>query len=385
MGLLFLCCGFAEKQSHTAFAPTAIARTDGHPAFAVSQVIVCFHNKTELGREPGNGFVVVTDEIGEMGDFHRAITVGLQGDWDWVTFRLTYMCLGRGTGMYFFYFDESGSRDPDCGGEGRPLKDPLYVLFAIGLWEGHWHKLDRAISNTKLELAGYLRREGKGQFQLADCEVKSNWIRNAKERSERSPFLHALNGKDRESLVAAYFHQLPLIKAVMFAVVIDKRHLRDHVTHETLHKKAYELILERIENFMGEYHPKHNALIVMDDTSLQLNRAVAMKHAYFQRSGNQNVRFRHIIEYPFFTRSELSNGVQLADLCAYNVYRTFTSKDFSYPYFELLLPYFYKRAHQDRLDGLKVWPEGSELIDFARAGWAEYQKNCAAGQADIRD
>lgn len=279
--------------------------------------------------------------------------------------------------MYFFYFDESGSRDPDCGGSGRPEKDPLYVLFAIGMWEGHWRKFDRAISLLKLELADYLRRDGKGQFQLADCEVKSNWLRNAKERALKSPFLNALDGTDRERLAATYFGQLAEIKAALFAVVVDKHRLHDHVTHETLHKKAYELILERIEHFMTEYHPKHHALIVMDDTSVQLNRAVAMKHAYFQRSGNQNTSFRHIIEYPFFTRSELSNGVQLADVCAYNVYRAFRDRNFDYPYFTLQLPFFYKRANQDRLDGLKVWPDGSDLIEFARLGWSQYQKQKA--------
>jgi hypothetical protein len=276
--------------------------------------------------------------------------------------------------MYFFYFDESGNRDPDVGGNGRPDKDPIYVLSAVGMFENNWWKFDRAIARVKLELADYLRRDGKGQFELADCEIKSNWIRNRQERQEKSPFLHSLDDADRERLVKTYFDQLPLVNAVMFSVVVDKRHLHDHMTHETLHKKAYELILERIEHFMADYHPKHNALVVMDDTSKELNRAVAMKHAYFQRSGNQNVNFRHIIEYPFFTRSELSNGVQLADLCAYNVYRTFKAKDFTYPYFELQLPYFYKRANQERLDGLKVWPEGSELIEFARIGWSEYQK-----------
>lgn len=125
---------------------------------------------------------------------------------------------------------------------------------------------------------------------------------------------------------------------------------------------------------MNIYHPKHNALIVMDDTSIQLNRAVAMKHAFFQRSGNQNLKFRHIIEYPFFARSELSNGVQLADLCAYNVYRAFKSRDLTYPYFERLLPFFYRRPNQDRLDGLKVFLDASELIEFARLGWTEFQK-----------
>ena len=122
---------------------------------------------------------------------------------------------------------------------------------------------------------------------------------------------------------------------------------------------------------MREYHPKHRALVVMDDTrafftkfdplypsrillkpngdwrilrlnwvnlsekrsSRQLNRVVAMRHASLQRVGNQNMKFSAIVEYPFFTRSELSNGVQLADLLAYNVYRVFRNEDFSCPYF----------------------------------------------------
>jgi hypothetical protein len=276
--------------------------------------------------------------------------------------------------MYLFYFDESGSRDPDVGGDNRPAKDPIYVLLAVGIFEGNWRKLDRAVSLVKLELGDWLRREGKGPFDLADCEVKSNWIRSPKEREAESPFIAALEVKDRTRLIDAFYDQLDPCHATIFAAVIDKRHLQDHITHETLHKKAYEFLLERIEHFMNEYHPKHNALIVMDDTSKELNRAVAMKHAFFQRSGNQNIKFRHIIEYPFFTRSELSNGVQLADLCAYNVYRAFKDRDFLYPFFERMLPFFYRRANQDRLDGLKVWPDPSELIDFARIGWTEYQK-----------
>ena len=61
--------------------------------------------------------------------------------------------------------------------------------------------------------------------------------------------------------------------------------------------------MERIQHYMREYHAKHQALIVMDDTSTQLNRAVAMKHAFFQRAGNRNMGFPSIVEYPFFTRS----------------------------------------------------------------------------------
>lgn len=271
--------------------------------------------------------------------------------------------------MYFFYIDESGSRDPSIGTADKP-KDHLYVLLAVGIFERKWHTLDRSITNVKLELADHLRRRNRGRFDLAQCEVKSNWLRNAKEREQRSPFLHALSDNDRERLIGAYYAQLSALHATVMAAVIDKRCLRDHVTHETLHKKAYEFLLERIQQFMREYHPKHQALIVMDDTSKQLNRAVALKHAYFQRDGNRNLKFPQIVEYPFFTASELSNGVQLADLLAYNVYRAFKQEDLSYSYFDMLLPHIYRRMEGSVLDGLKVWPEPSPLIGLARQHWA---------------
>lgn len=282
--------------------------------------------------------------------------------------------------MYFFYFDESGSRDPSVGTPEQP-KDHLYVLLAVGMYEGQWFAFDRAITRLKLELIDYARKLGKGRFELADCEVKSNWVRNVKEREKKSPFLSSLDGKDIERLMRCFFTQVEERRCVLMAAVIDKRYLHDHVDHEILHKKAYEFLLERIEHFMAEYHPKHNALIVMDDTSKELNRAVAMKHAYFQRAGNQNLEFRHIVEYPFFARSELSNGIQLADLLAYCVFRAFRDGDFDYPYFARLVPSFYRKQAGAALNGLKVWPEGSPLIEQARAAWqAHKNKNPPQGE-----
>jgi len=275
--------------------------------------------------------------------------------------------------MYFFYFDESGSRDPSAGTADKP-KDHLYVLACVGFFERQWRPFEGAISNIKEELADNLPRRKQGPFTLADCEVKSNWLRNAKERAERSPFLNALTPGDRERLVATYFDQLGPRKMVVMASVIDKRHLQPYVTGEILHKKAYEFLLERIQHYMHEYHPKHQAIIVMDDTSKQLNRAVAMKHAFFQRSGNQNLQFPQIVEYPFFAASELSNGVQLADLLAYNVYRAFKTEDLTYPYFDMLLPLFYRRQRGTALDGLKVWPDPSPLIAMAKAHWDAKKK-----------
>ena len=90
--------------------------------------------------------------------------------------------------MYFFYFDESGSRDPSVGTTANP-KDHLYVLLAVGMYERQWRFFDSELSRLKLELAYFLRRDGKGNFELADCEVKSNWVRIPAERANGAPSL----------------------------------------------------------------------------------------------------------------------------------------------------------------------------------------------------
>ncbi len=99
-------------------------------------------------------------------------------------------------------------------------------------------------------------------------------------------------------LVDAYYGQLDTRKAVVLASVIDKRELYADTTHEIMHRWAYELLLERIEHFMRQYHDRHQALVVMDDTNIQLNRFIAMEHAALLRRGNPNMLFPHIVEYP---------------------------------------------------------------------------------------
>ena len=278
-----------------------------------------------------------------------------------------------GCEMYFFYLDESGSRDPSVGTPAKP-KDHIYVLLAVGMYERQWRPFEREVSGLKLELADRIMRDGAGAFDLANCEVKSNWLRNPDGREKASPFLNALTPDERQRLTDVYLEQVVKRKTAIIASVIDKRYLYAGTTEEALHQRAYEFLIERIQHYMYEYHPRHQALVIMDDTSPQLNRAVAMQHAYFLRSGNWNMRFPNLVEYPFFTRSELSNGVQLADQMAYNVYRAFKYLNMDYPYFEEILPRFYQSANGAVLHGLKVWPNNSPLIEVSRAMWEEHKQ-----------
>lgn len=141
------------------------------------------------------------------------------------------------------------------------------------------------------------------------------------------------------------------------------------MNRERLGRKAYELILERIESFLSNWHDKHRGLIVPDNMSKQENQSLAMKHSFFQRQGTTSgVQLKHIVELPMFVESSLSNGGQLADLCAYSIYRAFRSADLQYPFFARLVPAFYTSpltpAH--KIDGLKVFPDESPLVALVR-------------------
>ena len=78
---------------------------------------------------------------------------------------------------------------------------------------------------------------------------------------------------------------------------------------------------------------------------------------------------KHISEMPLFVRSELSNGVQLADMVAYNIYRAFRSGDVSYRYFVRLLPCFWSCATTppEEIEGLKFFPDDSPLHELRKA------------------
>lgn len=274
--------------------------------------------------------------------------------------------------MYLVYVDESGNRDPAIEGtraDGSSYsKDWLYVLVGLSLYEMKWFKLEHALNQHKLGLVDRIWRDCRVRLDLADTEVHSNSVRIPNERAKH-PFLSQLTPDELTGLVDLYHRQVAYHSMRVFAVVIDKRHLHDYMDAEKLHRKAYELLVERVDWFIATEHSRHRALMVVDNTSREMNRSLAMKHSFFQREGTSSgQRIGHIVELPMFVESHLSNGVQLADLCAYDVYRAFRDGDLDYPFFSRIAPSLYSAPHRrvTSIEGLKVFPDDSPLVALAR-------------------
>jgi hypothetical protein len=264
--------------------------------------------------------------------------------------------------VYYFYADESGT----CSTSAAALDsdDWLYVLCAVSLFEHRWHKFEKFLRRSKRELGEDIYQRTGLRLRLADYEIKSNWIRNPKARREH-PFLSHLDETHLRELVDAYYEQLGYHHMSVFAVVLDKRYLRGYMDYTRAHRKAWELLLERVQFFMKSEHDKHQAVIVADDVTRQTNLALAEKLVYLQDEGTSSgCWLTNISGLPMFTRSELSNGIQLADLCAYNIYRAFSQRDLSYPFFNRIAPYIWRsKTRRGRpVDGLKVFPDESPLV-----------------------
>jgi len=275
--------------------------------------------------------------------------------------------------MYIFYIDESGNRDPQTEtirDDGTRIpKEWLYVLTAVSLFEHRWHGFEKTLNRYKNRLMARIYRDHGLRLQLADCEVKSSAVRVPKQR-DRHRFLSHLKPDELQRLVELYYRQLAHQPMWIFSVIVDKRYLRDYMDHEKLHRKSWELLCESIEMFMRARHNKHQAVLVADDVSREMNRSLAMKHAFFQDRGTTSgLWLTHLCEMPLFVRSELSNGVQLADLCGYNIHRAFRDRNLEYPFFERIARHVWS-CHTEPpcrgkpIHGLRIFPPESPLTEL---------------------
>ena len=86
-----------------------------------------------------------------------------------------------------------------------------------------------------------------------------------------------------------------------------------------MHEQVFEQIVSRFEQYLHNTQVGYG-LLIHDN-----NQTVARKHTELMRSflrrGTLWTEVQHVIETPMFVDSQLTNMVQLADLCAYALRR----------------------------------------------------------------
>jgi Protein of unknown function (DUF3800) len=83
-------------------------------------------------------------------------------------------------------------------------------------------------------------------------------------------------------------------------------------------RKDYSYLFQRIYYFLEQHEPSERGLLVMDEMDrVEAGQLMSQMSAYFQSTAFGRARCRRIVPQPLFVPSDLTTGVQVADLVAY--------------------------------------------------------------------
>lgn len=284
--------------------------------------------------------------------------------------------------VYFCYIDESGT--PQV-----PGNTSHYVLCGVSLPVKYWKRCDKSIHSIK------------HKYGLKDAEIHTGWIMRTYLEQSKIPNFERLSfderrseviklrkaevfriqkGKDTKGLkqlkknykhTEAYIHltheeRMNFLREIadiigksgfirIFAECIDKVFFDPTKSKLSVDEQALEQIVSRFEHYMSNVASKGeciHGLLIHDN-----NETVCKKHTalmkQFHKKGTFWTSIKHIVETPFFVDSELTEMIQIADLCSIALRRYFENGETDL--FARISPRFDK--HHGKLVGVRHFTE----------------------------
>lgn len=128
----------------------------------------------------------------------------------------------------------------------------------------------------------------------------------------------------------------------IFASVVD---IDAHPTASDGLRKDYGYLFERFFYFLEDGKPPEHGVLVFDELEKsQSHILIDQAHRYFNETATGRARASLIIPEPFFVHSELTTGVQIADLVAYSISWGFRTSSMTKPARPELFAYSQKIA-----------------------------------------
>lgn len=226
---------------------------------------------------------------------------------------------------YFLFVDESGH---------DRRESPYEVLAGVAVEDRDLWNLIQALRAAEVEHFGVRYTADRG-------ELKAKKLLNAKTfrlAAQLPPFkpderavlarecLENGAGAGRRQLTALAQSKLSYVATAIetcarfrckaFASIVDRDAPRP-ANAEVL-RKDYSYLFERYFYFLEDTSPDALGLVVFDELErVQSHILIEQMNRYFQDTWTGRTRSSRIIPEPFFVHSELTTGVQVADLIAY--------------------------------------------------------------------
>jgi len=208
--------------------------------------------------------------------------------------------------MRIFYVDEAGTPEP----HSEPLVDgqtPLFVLAALSFDADAWRPLDRAYLDLKKR---FFRKEIGGRRPEL-YEVKGHDLtRPGNKRSRRN-----------HTFVLASLGLCRVHGAVGFGVIF-KKNPANPTSKTSMYTMGLQYLAERFNPHLEERDEAERGIIIADSRMRNLDLNVAVSHLSYIFGHARGRQLLRLVEAPTFTHSELSVGIQLADIFASCLYTT---------------------------------------------------------------
>jgi len=227
---------------------------------------------------------------------------------------------------YFLFIDESGQDH---------VESPYEVLGGVSVHDNDLWNLINALHEAELRIFG--RRYSSGSSELKGSKILkrkvfAHAILNTEVEETDIPLLakqaldegHTATAKHLKALALAklkyvqeVFEICARFRCNVFASIVETN-AEDTVSGGL--RKDYAYLFERFFYFLEDQRPREQGIIVFDELEKsQSHILIEQSHAYFNDSATGRSRSRLIIPEPFFVHSELTTGIQIADLVSYIV------------------------------------------------------------------
>jgi hypothetical protein len=249
--------------------------------------------------------------------------------------------------MHLLFVDESGTA-PNPNTKG----DRYFVIGGVIIPEGSWHPIKDALLGMKARLR--VRGELKWRYFAPGNDDVANPMRrmSATERDDVRTELYSMLCSHSE------------IKAIACVASVEAAYKIASVkTREDLYQNTYKPVSERFQYYLQDASrnsSKQLGIVISDHRGARDDKALRLHHQKLLYSGSEFIsRYENLVESLFIQPSNMSVGVQLADIVAGAVWRKFEKGDSRW--FDRLTPAFRKSR-----DGTI---EGYGLVRYPKDGW----------------
>lgn len=247
--------------------------------------------------------------------------------------------------MHLCYIDESGTPEP-TGNTSH------YVLAGLSIPDQYWHRCHAQMESVKQRYkledeeihVAWMLRDYVEQRSIPGFETMPPEQRRSETLRKRAAECSRLAKGNPRALketrnnykhTEAYVHLtaterrqalLEIAELVsswgdvrLFAECIDKVHFDPAIAGKSVAEQAFEQVVSRFERYLQNTQSGYG-LLVHDNNQTVAKRHTALMKTYLQK-GTLWTQVHHIIETPMFVDSQLTDMIQLADLCAYALRR----------------------------------------------------------------